>query len=111
MASKSLTSLSRNDLPVDHKLQNKSSKQCDRIKPLLHTGHYSVRMGKISKSGSTNIPAIPDFKIRRDNKKNFYERRVYESVDDRSLSWAISQKTDEKKNSWNKGLNYLNCKQ
>ena len=26
------------------------------------------------------------FKIRRDNGKIFYERRVYESVDDKSLS-------------------------
>ena len=24
--------------------------------------------------------------------KNSYERRVYESVDDRSLSWAVSRK-------------------
>ena len=31
-------------------------------------------------------------------KKNSYERRVYELVDDNSLSKAISQKTDEKMN-------------
>ena len=28
--------------------------------------------------------------------KNSYERRAYESVDDRSLSYAISQKLTEK---------------
>ena len=37
-------------------------------------------------------------------KKISYERRVYESVDDISLSKAISQKTDEKNKSCNKGL-------
>ena len=37
-------------------------------------------------------------------KKNFYDRRVYESVDENSLSKAISQKTDEKNKSCNKGL-------
>ena len=37
-------------------------------------------------------------------KKNSYERRVYESVDDNSLSKAISQKTDEKNKSCNKGI-------
>ena len=37
-------------------------------------------------------------------KKIFYEHRVYESVDDNSLSKAISQKTDEKNKSCNKGL-------
>ena len=37
-------------------------------------------------------------------KKISYDRRVYESVDDNSLSKAISQKTDEKNKSCNKGL-------
>ena len=41
-------------------------------------------------------------------KKNSYERRVYESVDDNSLSKAISQKNDEKNKSCNKGLNKMN---
>ena len=36
-----------------------------------------------------------------------YERRVYESVDDNSLSKALSQKTDEKIKSCNKGLNKM----
>ena len=46
-----------------------------KINPLLHTGHYCVRM-------TQNF----DFKIRRDHQKNSYERRVYESVDDSSIS-------------------------
>ena len=37
-------------------------------------------------------------------KKISYERRDYESVDEKSLSWAISRKT-MKKNSGSKGLN------
>ena len=37
-------------------------------------------------------------------KKNSYERRVYESIDDISLSKAISQKNNEKNKSCNKGL-------
>ena len=45
-----------------------------------------------------------DFKIRGDNKKKSYERRVYESVDDSSLSKAISQKQTKKENSCSKGL-------
>ena len=41
-------------------------------------------------------------------KKISYEGLVYESVDDNSLSKAISQKNDEKKNkSCNKGLNKM----
>ena len=40
-------------------------------------------------------------------KKISYERRVYESGDDNSLSKAISQKNDEKNKSCNKGLNIL----
>ena len=42
-------------------------------------------------------------------KKISYERRVYESVDDNSLSKAISQKkkNDEKNKSCNKGLNKM----
>ena len=35
-------------------------------------------------------------------RKISYERRVYESVDDKSPSKAISQKTDEKNKSSNK---------
>ena len=49
--------------------------------PLLHVGHYGVRMTKIS------------ILKKEVTIKNFsYERRVYESVDDSSLSYAISQK-------------------
>ena len=43
--------------------------------PLLHTGHYSVDMTKIS-----------ILKLEGIIKKISYERRVYESVDDSSLS-------------------------
>ena len=31
-------------------------------------------------------------------KKKSYERRDYESVDEKSLSWAMSRKTSKKKN-------------
>ena len=44
-----------------------------------------------------------DFKIRRDNGKKIYERRVYESVDDRSLSQAMPQKLMGKINQVIKG--------
>ena len=37
-------------------------------------------------------------------KKISYELRDYESVDEKSLSWAMSRKTRGKKNSGNKGL-------
>ena len=33
-----------------------------------------------------------------------YERRAYESVDEKSLSWVTSRKTTKKKNSGSKGL-------
>ena len=36
--------------------------------------------------------------------KSSYERHVYESVDDKSLSWDISQKIDKKQISCNKGF-------
>ena len=51
------------------------SRETLSLNPLLHTGHYCVRMTKIF-----------DFKIRRDHQKISYGRRVYESVDDSSLS-------------------------
>ena len=46
------------------------------------------------------------FKKRRDKWKNSYERRVYESVDDKSLYiLGYISKIDGKNNSGNKGLN------
>ena len=63
---------------------------------LIHSIHYKL----------ATFDRNYDFKIRRDDQKISYERRVYESVDDNSLSKAISQKTDEKNKSCDKGLNY-----
>ena len=48
--------------------------------PLLPIGNYSYRIIKISFSNKEGI-----------KKKISYERRVYESVDEESLSWASSQ--------------------
>ena len=43
--------------------------------------------------------------MRRDHqKKNSYERRVYESVDDNSQSYAISQRPMKKRTHVTKGL-------
>ena len=36
-----------------------------------------------------------DFKMKRDHGKMSYEGRIYESVDDKSLSWDLSQKSSE----------------
>ena len=47
-----------------------------------------------------------DFKIRMDYGKHSYERRAYESVDDRSLYiLGYISKIDRKNNSGHKGLN------
>ena len=52
-----------------------------------------------------------NFKIRRDNKKKSYNRRVNESVDDNSLSKAISQKPTKRRTHATKGLNKVKiCK-
>ena len=59
---------------------------CTIINPLVTDPLYIVYMAKISilkKKGSS--------------KKNSYERRAYESVDDRSHSWFISQNSMENK--------------
>ena len=45
-----------------------------------------------------------DFNLRRDHQKISYERRDYDSVDEKNLSWAMSRKTKKKKNSGHKGL-------
>ena len=37
-----------------------------------------------------------DFNLRMDHQKIFYERRDYESVDGKSLSYAMSLKTTKK---------------
>ena len=44
-----------------------------------------------------------DFKIRRDEQIITCERRVYESVDDNSLSYALSQKPTKKTTHATKG--------
>ena len=38
-----------------------------------------------------------DFKIRRDTQKNSYEQRIYESVNDSSLSYAVNLKPTRNK--------------
>ena len=45
-----------------------------------------------------------DFNLKRDHQKISYKRRAYESVDEKKLSYAMSQKNDEKKNSGGKVL-------
>ena len=55
------------------------------IKPLLPIAHKSARIGKIS-----------IIKIRRDHQRNSYERLDYESVDEKSLSYVMSQKNTKK---------------
>ena len=59
--------------------------------PLLHSVQNNARtyMAKI---------------IMWNHKKTHYERRVYESVDDMSISHVVSPKSTENNNSWNKGL-------
>ena len=47
-----------------------------------------------------------DFNLRRDNQKISYERCDYESVDEKSLSYAVS-KNDGKKNSGGATLDFL----
>ena len=69
-----------------------ASVMCHRINPLLPIAHKSARIDKIS-----------ILKLKGIIKKISYERRDYESVDEKSLSKAMSQKTT-KKNSGTKGL-------
>ena len=66
------------------------------INPLLPIAHKSARIDKIS-----------ILKLEGIIKKISYERRDYESVDEKSLSKAMSRKTAEKKNSGTKGLKIL----
>ena len=49
-----------------------------------------------------------DFRIRRDHGKISYERRVYESLDDKSLSYAMFESVDNKSLSRAKSL-YMLC--
>ena len=64
------------------------------INPLLPSAHKSTRIGQILILKLEGII------------KNFsYERRDYESVDEKSLSYAMSQNTTKKK-SGTKGLKY-----
>ena len=46
------------------------------------------------------------FNLRRDPKKISYERRAYESVDEKSLSLSYGTKNDEKKNPGTNGLKW-----
>ena len=48
------------------------------------------------------------FKMWRDHRKKNYERRVYESVDDRSLFWDISLKSMGSRYQEPKGYIYRN---
>ena len=56
------------------------------INPLLPIAYKSARIDKIS-----------ILKLEGIIKKISYERRDYESVDEKSLSWAMSRKTTKKK--------------
>ena len=47
--------------------------------------------------------------MRRDHRKNSYERRVYKSVDDKNLSCDIISKIDGKQNSCSKGFCLFQC--
>ena len=59
--------------------QNQLTNQ--QINPLLPSVPYMARLAKIL-----------IFNLRRDHKKNSYERRDYESVDEKMLSLALSRK-------------------
>ena len=50
-----------------------------------------------------------DFNLRRDHKKKSYERHDYESVDEKSLSWAMFRKTIKKKKFRMKRVNVVEC--
>ena len=50
-----------------------------------------------------------NFNIKRDQQKISYERRVYESVDEKSLSLAMSRKTAKNKNSGVLRLIFVFC--
>ena len=65
---------------------------CAYFNPLLPIAHKSARIDKIS-----------ILKLEGIIKKISYECRDYESVDEKSLSKAISRKNYEKKNSGTKG--------
>ena len=54
---------------------------------------------------SERIAKISILKLEGTIKKISYEPRDYESVDEKSLSWALSRKTTKEKNSGSKGLN------
>ena len=58
----------------------------DYINPLLPIAHKSAQIGKIS-----------ILKLKGIIKKISYERRDYESVDEKNLSWAMTQKTTKKR--------------
>ena len=64
----------------------KSNKAPIPINPLLPIAQKSARIDKIS-----------ILKLEGIIKKNSYERRDYESVDEKSLSKAMSRKTTKKK--------------
>ena len=69
-------------------------------KPILKIGADTVMMKYLYLSASKTTASshnIRQFKIRRDYKKKIDERRIYDSVTDRSLSYAVSLKPRKKK--------------
>ena len=65
---------------------HKSKLLCGSINPLVPSAHKSVRIAKIS-----------ILKLEGIIKKISYERRDYESVDENSLSEALSRKTTKRR--------------
>ena len=68
------------------------------VPPRHHPQWYEPQQGissmplTLSVTVVTVRTTIQNFNLRRDHQNNWYERRAYESVDDKSLSWAIYRK-------------------
>ena len=62
---------------------------------------YLAGLTHLLPNGDIFFPQCQNFgsNLRRDHQKKSYERCVYESVDEKNLSQAVSRKNNEKKNS------------
>ena len=74
-------------------------KGCKFIIPTLHSQIILFPYTSLLPSAANmrRSAKILNFNLRRDHQKISYERRDYESVDKKRLSWAMSRKTTKKK--------------
>ena len=75
----------------------RNHRSCNKITRVIPE-IYTLQRKPFNAQGDTSVPFHRNFNsiLRRDHPKISYERRAYESVNEKSLSWVMPRKTTKK---------------